>query len=311
MLLITNNYLYSQETLPIYTDYLTDNIYLIHPTAAGISDYGKIRLTARKQWLDYKNAPSLQTLSLHTHIGNNSAIGISLYNDKNGHFSQKGGQLSYAYHINLDRHKTHQFSFALSLIFINNELDGRDFNLIDSDIDHNLVNGNYFNTDLSLAYRLDGFYTFYTSKNIIKTVNKLYDNNYNVNNLRRHLLTLGYKFNFDKDFEVKYQPSVMIQYIEATKESFVDLNMNVNIPLTKSKLILGLSYRNSLNSKQIQTLSNFTPFMGIKIKNYVASYSYTMQFGNILFTNSGFHQITLGFNIYTGSRFQRSSTWDL
>jgi len=28
----------SQETLPIYTDYLSDNVYLVHPSAAGIGN---------------------------------------------------------------------------------------------------------------------------------------------------------------------------------------------------------------------------------------------------------------------------------
>ena len=36
-----------QETLPIYADYLSDNVFLIHPSAAGIGNCGKIRLTAR------------------------------------------------------------------------------------------------------------------------------------------------------------------------------------------------------------------------------------------------------------------------
>ena len=34
----------SQETLPIYSDYLSDNVYLVHPSAAGIGNTGKLRL---------------------------------------------------------------------------------------------------------------------------------------------------------------------------------------------------------------------------------------------------------------------------
>ena len=33
----------SQETLPIYSDYLSDNVYLVHPSAAGIGNTGKLR----------------------------------------------------------------------------------------------------------------------------------------------------------------------------------------------------------------------------------------------------------------------------
>jgi len=54
----------SQEGLPIYSDYLTDNYYLIHPSMAGVANCAKIRLTSRKQWFGQDEAPSLQTLSI-------------------------------------------------------------------------------------------------------------------------------------------------------------------------------------------------------------------------------------------------------
>ena len=45
-----------QEGLPIYTDYLTENYYLLHPSMAGVNLEGiKIRMTSRKHWLDQIN----------------------------------------------------------------------------------------------------------------------------------------------------------------------------------------------------------------------------------------------------------------
>jgi hypothetical protein len=40
----------SQEGIAVYSDYLSDNYYLIHPSMAGAANCAKIRLTARKQW---------------------------------------------------------------------------------------------------------------------------------------------------------------------------------------------------------------------------------------------------------------------
>ena len=40
----------SQEGLPIYSDYLTDNFYLLHPSMAGVSNCNKLRVTGRQQW---------------------------------------------------------------------------------------------------------------------------------------------------------------------------------------------------------------------------------------------------------------------
>lgn len=56
----------SQETLPIYSDYLSDNVFLVHPSAAGYRDCSTIRLTARTQWSGVKDAPSLQTINFQS-----------------------------------------------------------------------------------------------------------------------------------------------------------------------------------------------------------------------------------------------------
>jgi len=302
------NISYSQETLPIYTDYLTDNIYLIHPSAAGISDISKLRVTARKQWLDYKKAPSLQTLTFHTSLDENSAIGAAFFNDSNGHFSQIGGQISYAYHLSFDDREINQLSFGLSLLLINNSLDGRKYELVDTDVKYSLINSNYFNSDVSFAYRRKGLYTFYTVKNIAEIKNKLYDNENQNSNLRRHLLTLGYQFNSGKDF-FKFEPSAMFQIVEATQEKFIDVNLKFIIPLNKSELWMGLSYRNSFNNNEIQALNSITPFLGIKFKNIVGSYSYSNQFGENTFSSAGFHQVSIGYN-FIKSHY-RKATWDL
>ena len=42
----------AQEIIPTYSDYLTDNLYLLHPSMAGAATINKIRMTARQQWLD-------------------------------------------------------------------------------------------------------------------------------------------------------------------------------------------------------------------------------------------------------------------
>jgi hypothetical protein len=51
----------AQEGIAVYSDYLSDNYYLIHPSMAGASNCGKIRLTGRQQWFGQEDAPALQT----------------------------------------------------------------------------------------------------------------------------------------------------------------------------------------------------------------------------------------------------------
>lgn len=53
-------YSYSQEGIPVYSDYLSDNYYLLHPSMAGASNCAKLRVTSRKQWFGQEDAPSLK-----------------------------------------------------------------------------------------------------------------------------------------------------------------------------------------------------------------------------------------------------------
>jgi hypothetical protein len=43
LICMQSNFISGQETLPIYSDYLSDNVYLVHPSAAGIGNCGKIQ----------------------------------------------------------------------------------------------------------------------------------------------------------------------------------------------------------------------------------------------------------------------------
>ena len=63
---------FSQEGVAVYSDYLSDNYYLIHPSMAGASTCTKIRLTARKQWFEQQDAPQLQTLSINGRLNEKS-----------------------------------------------------------------------------------------------------------------------------------------------------------------------------------------------------------------------------------------------
>src|SRR4051812_20032865 len=100
---ITTQLSFSQEGVAVYSDYLSDNYYLLHPSMAGAANCAKLRLTARQQWFGQEDAPALQTLSFNGRVGEQSGIGAIVYNDKNGYHSQKGFKLTYAHHIMFSR----------------------------------------------------------------------------------------------------------------------------------------------------------------------------------------------------------------
>lgn len=297
----------AQEGLPIYTDYLTDNYYLIHPSMAGAASCAKIRMTARQNWFGQDDAPRLLTLSVNGRIGESqSGIGAIVYSDKNGYHSQTGGYLTYAHHILFSRSEVdlNMLSFGLSIGAIQYKLDetaflNEGFDPIIAGIEQSATN---FNMDFGFSYQLFDFYAHATIKNILK--NDGINNDIEVtSNLRRYLLSLGYVIS-SYGSEWSYEPSIMYQYKDGTKESSIDINAKVYKQMDFGKLWGGLSYRRSFDGAEYldgsgvssQKLQYITPFIGVDYNNFVFAYTYNYQSNSIVFNNGGFHQITLGYN---------------
>ena len=306
----------SQEGLPIYTDYLTDNYYLIHPSMAGVANCSKIRLTGRQQWFGQDDAPKLLTLSLNGRIGDSqSAIGGVLYTDKNGYHSQTGAYATYAHHLMFSRSELdlNMLSFGLSAGLIQYKLDETTF-LNDSPIDDPAIDGivqsrTNFNIDFGFSYHYLDFYAHGTIKNVLK--NKGVNTDIGpangvaqVDNLRRYLLSVGYVFNkFGSEWS--YEPSIMLQYRDATKEAAIDVNAKVYKEMDFGKIWGGLSYRNSFDGAEYltdtgsiksQKLQQITPIVGVNYNKLMFAYNYTYQTNSLVFTNGGYHQFTLGYN---------------
>lgn len=288
----------SQETLPIYQDYLSDNVYLVHPAAAGIGNSSKFRLTARQQWAGIPNAPALQTMSFHTKFGeySNAGYGLILFNDKNGFHSQKGLQGTYAYHLQMgDSRFFNQLSFGLSFTFVQNQSDQRTFTG-DRAVAAIVQSTSYYNADFGMAYHYGGFSSYFTVKNLLLTAK----NNLNVQenlDLRNYILSAGYYFG--EDLFVQFEPSIMLQFREGTGERIADINLKAYKNISKSQIWAALSYRRTFDANAIQNAEFISPVIGLNYNNWMFSYTYTNQINDIVLTNSGFHQVSLGINLWT------------
>ncbi len=301
----------AQEGLPIYSDYLTDNYYLIHPSMAGVANCSKVRLTGRQQWFGQDNAPSLQTLSINGRFGDTpSAIGGIVFNDKNGYHSQTGAYITYAHHLMFSRNPIdlNMLSFGLSAGMIQYKLDETSFladgfDPIIAGVEQSATN---FNIDFGFSYHFLDFYAHATVKNVLKNDGiNFNEQGLSYNNLRTYLFSAGNVFS-SINSEWSYEPSMMFMYRDATKESIVDANIKVYREMDFGKVWAGLSYRRSLDGAEFQNgngsgvnsqkLQYFTPLIGINYKNFVVAYTYSYQANSVVFNNGGFHQITLGIN---------------
>lgn len=296
----------SQEGLPIYTDYLTDNYYLIHPSMAGAANCAKIRVTGRQQWFGQDSAPRLATLSVNGRVGDSqSGIGAIFYSDKNGFHSQTGGYVTYAHHLMFSRNEVdlNMMSFGLSVGFIQYKLDetaflAEGFDPIIAGIEQSSTN---FNIDFGFSYHLYNFYAHATIKNILK--NDGINNDIEItSNLRRYLLSVGNVFGkLGSDWS--FEPSIMFQYRDGTEESSIDVNVKAYKAMDYGKLWGGLSYRRSLDGAEYldgsgvssQKLQYITPILGIDYNDLMFAYTYSYQANSVVFNSGGFHQITIGY----------------
>lgn len=300
---------FSQEGIPVYSDYLSDNYYLLHPSMAGAANCDKIRLTARKQWFDQTDAPALQTLSYNGRVGEQSGIGIILFNDKNGYHSQKGAKLTYAHHLMFSRDEIdlNQLSFGMSANFLQSQLDETEF-LQSGDIDP-IINGiivqkaSYFNVDIGASYNFLDFYVHGTIQNVIESNRKIYSE-FEGANLRRYILSAGYVFG-EKE-KILWEPSLMFQLVEQTSEKTMDFNIKAYKSFDFGRLWAALSYRRSFDGAEYlsgsgvssQKLQYITPIIGVNVNKFMFAYTYSYLSGPVNFDTGGFHQITLGIDLF-------------
>lgn len=294
---------FSQEGIPVYSDYLSDNYYLIFPSMAGASNCSKLRLTTRKQWFDQENAPALQTLSYNSKVGDRSGVGAILFNDVNGYHSQFGFKATYAHHIMFSRDEVglNQLSFGVNVGVNQSQLDESKFTDPDPLVGNIEQHASYFNLDIGASYNLLDFSLHGVVKNVLETRQNIYSE-LESDNLRKFIFSGGYVFgNPDK---VLWEPSLLYQYVDKTKESALDMNLKVYKKLEMGQLWGGLSYRKSFDGAEFrngsgtnsQKLQYITPILGFNYKNFMFAYTYTHLLGEIQYGNSGFHQLTVGFN---------------
>ncbi len=304
-LLVFSSQLYSQEGIALYSDYVNDNFYLVHPSMAGASNCTKFRLTARKQWFDIPDSPALQTFTANGKAGENSGVGMVVYNDKNGNHSQTGAKVSYSHHLRLssDYLSLNHLHLGISAGLAQSRLDERgfDLNIFDPTIGGRNQKDNYFNVDVGASYLKNNFYLHLTYRNVASTKRELYTEleSPKIGNL---VGTVGYTF-LNPDV-VMLEPSVLYAKVLSTNEQLLDFNLKAYRNVGDAQLWLGMSFRRQFERAEQpgtdrgkRTMS-ITPILGAKYSNIMFSYNYSQPLGSLNFSNIGFHQITIGIDLW-------------
>lgn len=295
----------AQEVIPTYSDYLTDNLYLLHPSMAGAANSNQIRLTARQQWFDVDNAPNLQTLAVNARVKDRVGVGAIFFNDQNGNYSKSGAYATFAYHLMFSRSEfdLNQLSFGISAGLIQHRLDQSSFTIYDPLIGGNDQADIYGNMDFGVSYYYLNYFVHLAAKNMLSVRRELFYSDAVPSNQRKYLVSTGYVFETTTPWS--YEPSVLFQLREQTNEMNIDVNMKAYHEMNFGQIWGGISYRNSFEGAEYtsdgqevknQQLRYLTPFVGVDYNRFVFGYTYTHQFNSLVLSNNGFHQLTLGYD---------------
>ena len=305
ILLFTVTWSYGQElNLPVWTQYLADNDFVISPTYAGIGDNLRIRANGLTQWVGIKNAPDNQALYADFRISDRTGVGLSLYNDKNGNTRQKGVKFSFAHHLTLSYTEKMFLSFGLSYNINNFRIAIENFEtingspIVDPAITGDRARSNH-NFDVGALYRFQDFYLSLNASNILKKDLDEFTGA-EPGDLLNFQLYSGFIITPDDSNDIEFEPSVFYQLYWSDKRSSTDVNFKFRkFNRDEDYFWLGASYR-FLNDQFFKPL-NIGPMAGISKNKFYFAYSYQFTINELAGFNSGTHSVTIGLDFLQGA----------
>ncbi|GGK31906.1 membrane protein [Yeosuana aromativorans] len=298
---------YGQElNLPVFTQYLADNNFVVSPTYAGIGDNLKIRANGLTQWVGIKDAPDNQSIYGDFRISDRSGIGLSFYNDRNGNTIQTGAKFSFAHHLILDYYSKQYLSFGISYNINNFRIDVNNFQSYNESTgapypttitdDRRTSNNNF---DVGVLYRNKGFFFSFNANNILE---KKIDEDIRVaepNLLLNYQIYTGVVLNGPKKSGLEFEPSIYYQMFSSDRRSSTDVNFKLRkYNRNEDYVWAGISYR-YLNDQFFKPL-NIGPMLGFKKSIFYFGYAYQITMNDLSSFNSGTHVVTIGIDFLQG-----------
>jgi type IX secretion system PorP/SprF family membrane protein len=289
---------YGQElNLPVFTQYLADNDFVISPTFAGIGDNFRVRANGLTQWVGIKNAPQNLAAYADVRLGNRSGAGISVYGDRNGNTRQQGIKFSFAHHLILDLTTQQYLSFGLSYNINSFRIAIEDFNTtfenpnIDPFVtdDRSVTNHNF---DVGALYRIHDFWFSANANNILQKDTDPFAAG-EPQSLFNLQLYSGYVIKGSNHSEI--EPSAYFQLFASDGRSSTDLNFKYRKYNGNDDFYwIGASVR--FLTDQTMLPLNIGPMAGLKKDIFYISYAYQITLNDLTGYNSGTHAVTVGFD---------------
>ncbi|MES2568126.1 MAG: type IX secretion system membrane protein PorP/SprF [Bacteroidota bacterium] len=281
---------------PMYTHYMYNTL-MVNPAYAGSREALTVTGLHRSQWVNFKGAPVVQSLTMHSPLVNEHiGVGLSVLNDKIGPTNRTSIFADFAYRMNLT--KKSKLSLGLSggaNIFQANlnslELDQQN----DPSFQNNISNRAVPNFGFGIYYSRERFYAGISAPGLIQ-------NNYSkvsqvggttlIGTEQRHYFFIaGGVINLGDN--LAFKPTTLVK---ATPGAPMQADVTASFVIMK-KLTLGAMYR---------TGDAFGGLIGVNLTDQLhVGYSYDWSYG--LKTgryNQGSHEIMLRYDFIFNSKKQ-------
>lgn len=273
-----------------YTQYMYNTL-SINPAYAGSRDVLSFVGLYRSQWVGLEGAPKTATVSLHSPVGKNVALGLNIVNDEIFITNETYVDIDFSYTVKTSR----EGRLALGVkggahlldVDSNRANTGAENNTISEEI--NIDNRFSPQVGVGAYYYTNKFYLGLSAPNLLDTEH--FDNggeDLNSSSLRtervNYYLMTGYTFDLNND--LKFKPAGLVKLVNGAPLQ-VDLSANF---LIKEKVTLGAAYRWS---------AAFSGMIGFQISDqFMLGFAYDRETTELQQFNDGSYELFLRYELF-------------
>jgi type IX secretion system PorP/SprF family membrane protein len=224
---------------PHYTQYMY-NMSVMNPAYAGSKESVSGGFLYRKQWVEIEDAPTTGTFFIHSPVGRNVGLGLSVISDKIGPVEENNFYGDFSYTLNLGGE--HRLAFGLKAGLTMHKIDFNRIYPTLPDVNDGVFGGanpsaSFLNVGTGVFYYTQKYYVAFSVPNMLKTKYLDFDGRQYGSEELHYFLTGGYVFDINPN--LKFKPFAMIKSSLNAPTSF-DVSTNF---MLYDKLELGATYR--------------------------------------------------------------------
>ncbi len=279
---------------PHYTQYMY-NMTVINPAYAGSKEAISGGALYRKQWVDIEDSPSTGTFFLHSPVGRNVGLGLSVISDKIGPVEENNIYADFSYTLNLGGE--HKLAFGLKGGVTMHKIDFQTIYPTLPDPEDGVFAGSnpeetFLNVGAGVFYYTEKYYIAFSMPNMLKAKYLDYDGNNYGSEALHYFLTGGYVFDLNPN--LKFKPFAMVK---SSLEAPTSVDVSGNF-LFNERFEVGATYR---LEDSFGAMVNFAITPSIKI-----GYAYDHIVSDLKVTTSASHEFILLFDINSAKKVSRS-----